>query len=332
MSLIASTAFMYNPAIQPRAFIGLGCLARDDVDDDLLYQILVALRGSLTHFEDNDSQLIVSIVMSLCNIVGGLPSDSRYLRPMFWLAVALIQIGHQPIFHAALSLLVVVLRTLNQQGVFDSEGMVPPLMRARQNIEDKAYQLDAAVGIHFGTDFAFAMAANLLKGTKHAGSRTATVNALTALLEISAQHTPPNNQNIFGVSSRVGRDKIGYILPLLPSSERLEDLFWLAGASDPDLDYYDDEELGAAVAAVRRSGGPSGGGGGGLAEKGNGSATHRYRRILDRFELFDPSSAILSVSLVVTMLDHAEYEAEVLFIYGFLAEAAVAMPDVFSLV
>ncbi|KAJ3039290.1 Ras GTPase activating protein ira2 [Rhizophlyctis rosea] len=332
MSLIASTAFQYNPAIQPRAFIALGCLARDDVDDDLLYQILVALRGALTLFEDNECHLIVSIIMSLSNIVAGLPEDSRYLRPIFWLATALIQIGHQPIFHSAVTLLTVVLRTLNGQGCFDEEGMVAPLLRAREPIHDVASELDAAVGIHFPADFAFAAAANLLKGIKHASSKTATVTALTTMLEVSAQHSPSATQNIFGTSSRVSRDQIGFILPLLPSTERLDDLFWLAGASDPDLDYYDDEDLGVAVAAARRNrtaGAPSFGA---EAVSITIQSAQRYKRILERFDLLDPSSAILSVSLIVTMLENAEYEAEVLFMYGFLAEAALAVPEVFVLV
>ena len=333
MSLIASTAFQYNPAIQPRAFIALGCLARDDVDDDLLYQILVALRGALTLFEENECHLIVSIIMSLCNIVAGLPEDSRYLRPMFWLAMALIQIGHQPIFQSALTLLTVVLRTLNGQGCFDDEGMVPPLLRARAPIHDVASELDAAVGIHFQSDFAFATAANLLKGIKHASSKSATINALTTMLDISAQHSPSSTQTIFGSSSRVSREKIGFILPLLSSTERLEDLFWLAGASDPDLDYYDGEDIGAAVAAARRTGA----GGAGMLGGDNASgitvqSAQKYKRILERFDIFDPSSAILSVSLIVTMLENAEYEAEVLFMYGFLAEAALAVPEVFVLV
>ncbi|KAJ3055682.1 Ras GTPase activating protein ira2 [Rhizophlyctis rosea] len=332
MSLIASTAFQYNPAIQPRAFIALGCLARDDVDDDLLYQILVALRGALTLFEENECHLIVSIIMSLCNIVAGLPEDSRYLRPMFWLAMALIQIGHQPIFQGALTLLTVVLRTLNGQGCFDEEGMVAPLLRARAPIHDVAAELDAAVGIHFTSDFAFAAASNLLKGIKHASSKSATVSALTTMLEISSQPGVSASQNIFGSSSRVSREKIGFILPLLSSTERLEDLFWLAGASDPDLDYYDGEDIGVAVAAARRTGAGANSLGGDSASGITVQSAQRYKRILERFDIFDPSTAILSVSLIVTMLENAEYEAEVLFMYGFLAEAALAVPEVFVLV
>src|SRR5690348_8753306 len=105
MSLVASTAFQFNPAIQPRAFVVLGCLARDAVDDDLLYQILVALKGALSLFEEGDCSLIVSIVMCLTSIAENLDASSKYLRQLFWLAIALIQIGHVPLFPSALNLM-----------------------------------------------------------------------------------------------------------------------------------------------------------------------------------------------------------------------------------
>ena len=113
MGLVSSTAFQPNPAIQPRAFVALGCLARVEVDDDLLYQILVALKGALDNFSENDCALIQSIIMCLTNIVETLSKGSRYLRQMFWLSMGLIQIGHIPIFQSAVNLLQVTLRTLD---------------------------------------------------------------------------------------------------------------------------------------------------------------------------------------------------------------------------
>ncbi|RKO91665.1 hypothetical protein BDK51DRAFT_19343, partial [Blyttiomyces helicus] len=286
MSLIASTAFQYNPSIQPRAFVALGCLARNDVDDDLLYQILIALRGALTLFEDNESHLIVSIIMSLCSIVGGLPKDSRYLPSMFWLAMGLIQIGHVPIFHSALSLLLIVLRTLDAHGCFLKDGVAAALMRARKPIEEAAARLDLAVGIQFTTDFAFAASANLLKGLKHASTKTATTAVLSALLEITTKHSR------FGASGGASRpDATDAAEPSSP-------------AIDPIL----------PPTRVGRDRPP------------------RLRKVLDRLDLPDSSASMLAVSLMVTMLENADYETEVLFIYAFLAEAAVAIPDVFAVI
>ncbi|TPX68256.1 hypothetical protein SpCBS45565_g03309 [Spizellomyces sp. 'palustris'] len=224
MSLVASTAFQYNPAIQPRAFIVLGCLARDEVDDDLLYQILVALRGALTLFEENDCQLIVSIVMSLCNIVGGLSAESRYLRSMFWLSMSLMQIGHVPVFHAALGLAVVTIKTLDKRGCFEQEGVSVSLMRARQGL-DAADRLDASMGISFKVDtFPFAIAANVLKGIKHPMTKTATAGALQILLQAS--------------QGDVSLNRVGYILPILPFADRPFEL-WMAAGFDTDDQHHD---------------------------------------------------------------------------------------------
>ncbi len=56
-SLVTSTAFQYNPAVQSRAFVLLGCLAQGEIDDDLLYQIIVSLRGSIAEWGTNGNHI-----------------------------------------------------------------------------------------------------------------------------------------------------------------------------------------------------------------------------------------------------------------------------------
>ncbi|ORY04201.1 hypothetical protein K493DRAFT_311429 [Basidiobolus meristosporus CBS 931.73] len=295
MSLVTSTAFNFNPAVQPRAFIVLGCLAKDEVDDDLLYQILVALRGSLALFDESDCNLIVSIVTCLTNIVENLPHNSRYLQQMFWLGAALVQIGHLPLFHSALNLMEVVVRSLDTNGFFADETPDSFLMKAREPLEDIAIELDKATGIQFRTNFSFALAATLLKGLKQPSTKTATSNVLKSFLEIF------NKGN--ADKQRVNPNLLGYIAPLLPTAAKngeLRELLWTVGIYDLEID--------------------------------NTVLSHTYFKLLDRFVIPDDTTAILLVSLMVTMLNNAEYEAEFLFLYSFLAEAAVALPDVFSLV
>lgn len=268
-----------------------------------MYQILVALKGALSLFDDNECNLIVSIIMALCNIVGGLPKGSRYLQSMFWLAISLIQIGHVPIFSVSLSLLQVVLKTFDSHGLFDSESVSTVLLRARAPMLDVLVQLDAAVGIHFRTDFPFAISVNLLKGLRNPITKTATKSVLNLLLEISAKQA----HNFPGGRSKIGLDRLGYILPLLPSADKLKSLFWLAGISDPDVNYHV------------------------LDNPTSTGLANRHKHILDRLVIPDSATATLAISVIATMLEHAEYEAEILFIYGFLAEAAQAVPDVFSI-
>src|SRR5581483_6353987 len=146
MGLVASTAFQPNPAIQPRAFVALGCLAHVEVDDDLLYQILVALKGALDNFSENDCSLIQSIIMCLTNIVENLSKGSRYLRQMFWLSMALIQIGHIPIFQSAVNLPQVTLRALESHNFFVKKDLSSFLLNSRKPLERVAKEMDKEAG------------------------------------------------------------------------------------------------------------------------------------------------------------------------------------------
>ncbi|CAI2169037.1 10253_t:CDS:10, partial [Funneliformis geosporum] len=295
MGLVASTAFQHNPAIQPRAFVALGCLACEEVDDDLLYQILVALRGALDNFSENDCSLIQSIIMCLTKIVEKLSRESRYLRPMFWLTMALIQIGHIPIFQSAVNLLHVVLRALEAQNFFVENDLVPFLLSSRIPLEKVTTVMDIEAGINY-SHFSFAIAAVLLKGLKNPLTKTSTQAALLAFLNIAAKGVNPKN-NIISSSM------LGYLAALLPISAKdadMKGLLGLSGISDIDVD---DTELQTT-----------------------------YFNIFERLEIPDNRTALLLISLMVTMLHHAESEAERLFLYGFLAEAAKIVPESFALV
>lgn len=292
MSLITSTAFRYNPAIQPRAFIALGCLAKNQINDDLLFQILVALRGALSIFEDNECNLAVSIVMCLCNVVNGLSDDSRYLKRVFWLAFALIQIGHVPIFNAALSLLHVVLQRMDTCKLFDNGGVFKVLLDSRAPLLGVMTQLDSEVGIHFRKDFAFAFSVNLMKGLKHQTTKTLTSLVLNYVLELSSKYSSFSNP----------LDRLGFIIPLLPSAEKRGHLFTLAGVEGKSSN----------------------------AEKSYDSPEH-FRYLL-REIMYDNAVSTLTVCMMVTILEYTEHEPEILFIYNFLVQCASLIPDVFSLV
>ncbi|KAJ2843142.1 Ras GTPase activating protein ira2, partial [Coemansia erecta] len=104
-SLVTASTFVFNPAIQPRAFVLLGKLtAHDEVDDDLLYQTLATLRGALASFGETDDSLPISVLLCLVNMVGNLPPDSSYLASLFWVGVAVMQVGHLPLYKVGLSL------------------------------------------------------------------------------------------------------------------------------------------------------------------------------------------------------------------------------------
>ncbi|KAG0047826.1 Ras GTPase activating protein ira2 [Gryganskiella cystojenkinii] len=294
MGLVTSTAFQFNPAIQPRAFVALGCLAREEVDDDLLYQILVALRGALAMFVESDCNLIASIVMCLTNIAANLPAESRYLQHMFWLGLSIVEIGHVPLFNYALELLQVVLKVLDAQGFFVHEPLDEVLLRARIPLLDVTKDLDESIGLNFETHFSFGVAGALLKGLKHPSTKTITTEVLRSILQIAVKGTAPDMVDV-----RV----MGYLAALLPQAARnmeLKELLHLVGITSIEVN--------------------------------NNALNDTYYKIFDYLVIPDNTTGLLLVTLVVTMLQNAETESERLFLYAFLAEAAVALPEVFALV
>ncbi|KAI8643392.1 hypothetical protein BD408DRAFT_414835 [Parasitella parasitica] len=295
MGLVTSTAFYFNPAIQPRSFVTLGCLAQDEVDDDLIYQILVALKGALAIFNESDSSLITSIMMCLSNIIDNLPTNSRYLLQLFWLAIALVQVGHPATFPTAVQFLQSVLRALDSRKLFADRSIEQVLLSARVGLHPIVDELDDACGVCFNNYFSFAIAAILLKGLKQCDNKDVIFQCLTTFLEVDSKR--PMDQGCIEASS------LGYLAGLLPfatKDDTLKELLRLAGIIDVEMDSID--------FGTSRSG------------------------LFDLLEIPDNSTALLLISLLVTLLNASENESERLFLYTLLADAAVSVPDVFALV
>jgi neurofibromin 1 len=184
MGLVASTAFQTNPAIQPRAFAVMGCLARDEVDDDLLYQVLVALRHSLARLrEDNSADMLVAVVQSLSKMMAKLPSASRYGLQLFWLAMSLVRLVPVGLFNCAAAFLEAVLANNSTDPDFCGYRMPAMLLHARGQMGDAAVVLDKAYGVHFREgNFEFAVCASLLRGLTDPSTRATTLRVLAALL------------------------------------------------------------------------------------------------------------------------------------------------------
>lgn len=304
MSLVASTAFQFNPAIQPQAFVVLGCLGREEVDDDLLYQILVALRGALAIFNENDPNLVLSIMMCLKNIVESLPSDSRYLLPLFWIAVALVEINNGPTFPMAVELLLAILRALDADEYFAGDRMVDVLLAAREPMTDVARKLDQLCGVNFDSHFSFAIASIFLKGVRYSNAKEIIFQGLTTFLDIESKHA--DNTSTFDSQN------LGYLAGLLPiavKNDALREVLRLAGLSEPDFDLVDDDD-----------------------DRAENFKSNFYDGVFDRLDIADETTALLMVSMLATQLQMVDSTNEKLFLYGLLAEAAISMPEVFSIV
>ncbi|KAJ2707040.1 hypothetical protein H4S00_007053, partial [Coemansia sp. D1744] len=189
-TLVTASTFVFNPAIQPRAFVLLGKLAaHDEVDDDLLYQTLATLRGALASFGETDEALPVSVLLCLVNMVGGLPPDSSYLASLFWVGIAVMQIGHLPLYKVGLNLVAKVVRTLDACGAFlpeNGDGFQHFLMSARVAVEKAADQVDDLVGISFRSSFSAALSLLLLRGMEDMSSKDEAYEVLLQVIGVVA--------------------------------------------------------------------------------------------------------------------------------------------------
>ncbi|KAG0745150.1 hypothetical protein G6F62_003419 [Rhizopus arrhizus] len=296
MSLATSMTFQFNPALQPRSFVILGCLAQDEIDDDLLFQILVVLRNELSRFDEKNSELVISILMCLKNIVHNLSSGSRYLKPMFWLAIAIVQMNHPAVFSHTVRFLNAVLRTMSAYNFFENRSVQDVLMEARAPFASILSNIDAAAGVSFDTQFSFAIAGTLLKGFRCSDAREDIYVCLTDFLETETKFDFTMNK----VESRC----LGYFAGLLPfaaKNDALHELLNLAGGVDIDVDTLT-------------------------------VPSDVYMAIWRMMDIPNNTTGILLSSLLVGMLSLAETESERLFLYGFLSKAAVSTPEVFALV
>lgn len=300
MSLVASTAFQFNPAVQPRAFVVLGYLGREEIDDDLLYQILVALRGALAIFNESDPNLVTSIMMCLKNVVESLPSDSRYLLPLFWAAVALVEINTGPTFTMAVELLEAILRALDSGGFFSGDTTADVLSAAREPFADVARQLDSLCGVNFDSHFSFAVAGIFMRGLKYNDVKDVIYNGLFTFLDIERKQYV--GDALLDETHMIEASTLGYVTGLLPiaaKNDTVNELLKLAGLTETDID------------------------------SNHGKV---YAGIFDKLDVPDNTTALLLISLLVNMLNTADNESERLLIYSLLSEAAVVIPEVFRLV
>lgn len=246
MSLVASVAFQNNPLIQPRAFTVMGCLAREEVDDDLLYQVLVALRNSVGRFGgDQDgngsgnSEMMVAIVTSLSKMMAKLPSASRYGLQLFWLAISLLRLVPPNLFNCTAAFLEAVLGNINTSAEVRGERMAPFLLQGRVQLEEAALPLDDAYGVHFTSEsFHFAACACLVRGLTDTVTKATALRVLSTFLEMTSWRPPTGKgeQQHPSASDVLCSPYMALILARAGSREEVKDSFWVAGVNPSALE------------------------------------------------------------------------------------------------
>lgn len=232
MSLVASTAFQNNPAIQPRAFAVMGCLAREEVDDDLLYQVLVALRNSVNRFgEDHNSEMLVSIVTSLSKMMAKLPSASRYGLQLFWLAMSLVRLVPATLFNCTAQFLEAVLANISTGQEFQGDNMATLLLQGRTPLDEAALPLEEIYGIHFDQEaFHLAVCACLARGLTDTMTRQITMRVLSAFLDMTSNAEDGKNPDIAETSPY-----LSLLIARAVEHDELKDSLWSAGFSLDDF-------------------------------------------------------------------------------------------------
>ena len=227
MGLVASTAFQSNPAIQPKAFTVMGCLASENVDDDLLYQVLVALRTGISRFlEDGDSELLIAIINTLTKMVANLSPTSRYVKQLLWLGTSLVRLVPQALFQCAASLLVAVVKVLAVRGAFADSQMATVLLQGRVTAERLLAELDDRVEVRFTPHtFHIALTVCLIKGLTDSTTQATTMRIFSTLLEIASLSVPTDQRHATDLAV------LPYILVLgtrATTVEERREIMWLA--------------------------------------------------------------------------------------------------------
>ncbi|KAI9809635.1 MAG: hypothetical protein M1825_000067 [Sarcosagium campestre] len=230
MSLVASTAFQSNPAIQPRAFAVMGCLAREDVDDDLLYQVLVSLRTGIHRFtKEDDSELLVAIVSTLTKMMTNLPASSRYVLQLFWLAISLVRLAPPTMFECTALFVEAVLQVVATSGALKGGKMARVLLQGRIPVEEASSEIDELYGVRFTPDtFHFASSACLVKGLTEPTTQVAALRVLSSFLEVASASALENRR--FPKNTEV-LPYLGLVAARAASVDESREILWLTGVT-----------------------------------------------------------------------------------------------------
>lgn len=124
-TLAKKFAFCFNPALQPRALIVLGCISKSITDQDIK-QLLRILVKALESF--NDMTLLEALVMCLTRLQPLLRPESPIHRALFWVALSVLQLDEVSLYASGLALLEQNLHTLDSQRSFEERVSILALL------------------------------------------------------------------------------------------------------------------------------------------------------------------------------------------------------------
>jgi neurofibromin 1 len=327
MGHVCSIVFQPNPAIQPRAFVALGCLGRQQVSDDILHHILSALHGTLLDFDPDNPILLLSITMCLRNVVENVDSDSRYLVPLFWVALAILSIGHPSLVCQATELLQGVLQCMNSHHLCDKgeAAMKKIIFDTRKSYGDIAYELDKLNGVNFQSHFSFAVAGILMKGWGTSQGKEAAYQCLLTFLNCATRHA----------KDAVEETVLGYVACLISVAWqaqlgqdvlRFAGVHWEPRGCTAQTDNHD------RPCRFGVNGNDGGNKGETTTTTADPSQSSETASLFNKLGVSDNDTALLFLSCLIAQLKNVRNEAEEIFLYELLSDAAAIIPDVFCIV
>ncbi|KAG5368492.1 Inhibitory regulator protein [Yarrowia sp. C11] len=244
ITFVARAAFNDSPAVQGRALVLLGCLAKTEVEDDMVRRVVELLVKQMT-IEDPElaRDMAVCAISCLTKMVTGLdPRSSIYVDRLFWIAIACVRSSETTeVFNAAMGLLDAVVKILDKYGDFLNGSLADLLIPVIENDSSWA-EFDALCGIRMTREFfETAVCATILRGMQKSVTRPRTLAVLETLLEVSAKtytKTPRSDfdfQDDEYMSTTPPHLCYLFFLHLCSRSRsKLRSYYWLAGYSDTE--------------------------------------------------------------------------------------------------
>lgn len=332
--LASKFAFDFNPALQPRSIVVLGCISKE-ANDMLVQKLLQVLIMALSSY--NDLVLIEAAFMCLSRLQVILCKDSMFHKAFFWIAIAVLQLSEVSLYPCGLALLEQSLITMETHGAFESESVDKVLMAVREEplLEFHCKQMDHFVGLHFSNNFHFALMIHLVKGVYHpqATSSARAIRILNLMYNITSKRKTGRGSFI------VNKENLAYLAALLPVSEEVRASLRPGGKKEPEsptlhfpgkLDgsisgsatSLNTEHQVSIVITVDDS----------TSDQAFVCPSECRNMLLDPSIANDNQTQALLLTTLAMLLEHVTGDAESRYLYEVLAEASLVFPGVFPVI
>lgn len=210
ISTCRNTAINGNLTHLPRVLAVYGALSRAHEAEEMLSFSFNALKTSLESYSPlGDVDLPVAVLLSLGQFAVKLAPISTIFYRMFALPLMLLPAADEKLFPAVVHLFECVLHGLETCPTFRDATSVEHFWQRHVMHDESTKQLverlEHATGISFQTSFSFAISCLLMKGITSSVTKTATLQLLNSLHNLSMR-----------ISNTGTQDYLGYLTALVP--------------------------------------------------------------------------------------------------------------------